>query len=288
MSQVFANNARAELVEDNGSTLAMTAQVNIPVLGVGDWFSATLATEDSRYGSNIEVVKVTAVAGTQWTVERGQEGTTQVSHAPGTMAELRLTAGGLETAAQQAVEVEEAPKDGKQYARGDADWVEIKVEPTNLSLGDRTTTAVPVNSSTGNNVTLPSATTTLAGVMTSADKTKLDGIATGATANTGTVTSVTGGSGLTGAVTTTGSLSVDSTVVRTTGNQSLGGVKTFTTALAVTGTSKAAGRFYAGTTNPTNTTRTNYDGNLHAKGFGTGRFMMEYNSATESLDFNFS
>jgi hypothetical protein len=42
-------------------------------------------------------------------------------------------------------------------------------------------------------------------------------------------------------------------------------------ALTVTGTSKAAGRFYAGTTAPTNTTRVNYDGAFHATSFvGSG------------------
>ena len=79
---------------------------------------------------------------------------------------------------------------------------------------------------------------------------------------------------------------LDSTVSLT-GDQSVAGVKTFSTALEVTGTSKAAGRFYGGTTDPSNTTRTNYDGKLHATGFGSGRFVMEYNAATESLDFNF-
>lgn len=57
-------------------------------------------------------------------------------------------------------------------------------------------TSVTVNSSDGTNATINGATVTDAGVMTSADKTKLDGIATGATANAGTVTEVTVGTGL--------------------------------------------------------------------------------------------
>ena len=84
-----------------------------------------------------------------------------------------------------------------------------------------------LTSSTGTNVTLPQVTTSADGLMIAADKTKLNGIATGATANTGTVTSVTGGDGLSGTVTTTGSLAVDGTVVRTSGNQTIGGIKTY-------------------------------------------------------------
>jgi hypothetical protein len=51
---------------------------------------------------------------------------------------------------------------------------------TNLTQGTRTTTAVPVNSSTGTAATLDIATDLLAGVMSSADKAKLDGIAANA------------------------------------------------------------------------------------------------------------
>lgn len=50
---------------------------------------------------------------------------------------------------------------------------------TNLTFS-RDGTTVTVESSTGSDATLPAATTTLAGVMTGADKTKLDGIAAGA------------------------------------------------------------------------------------------------------------
>lgn len=61
---------------------------------------------------------------------------------------------------------------------------------TDLSFGTITSTQIPLLSSTGTDVTFDSATTSLAGLMSAADKSKLDGIAAGATANTGTVTSV--------------------------------------------------------------------------------------------------
>jgi hypothetical protein len=66
----------------------------------------------------------------------------------------------------------------------------VNVPGTNIAEGTRTTTTVPITSSTGNNATLSAATTTLAGVMTSADKTKLDGIQAGAQVNVGTNLSI--------------------------------------------------------------------------------------------------
>lgn len=69
-------------------------------------------------------------------------------------------------------------------------------------------TNVGVNSSDGTNGTINSATQTLAGVMTAADKSKLDGITTGATANVGTVTSIATSGAITGGtVTSTGTIS---------------------------------------------------------------------------------
>lgn len=51
---------------------------------------------------------------------------------------------------------------------------------SNLSVGTRNATTLTINNSNGTNVVLPSATTTQAGLMASADKTKLNGIAAGA------------------------------------------------------------------------------------------------------------
>lgn len=47
----------------------------------------------------------------------------------------------------------------------------------NLALGTRTSTTMPITNSAGTGVTLPIATTTLAGLMSAADKVKLNGIA---------------------------------------------------------------------------------------------------------------
>jgi hypothetical protein len=58
----------------------------------------------------------------------------------------------------------------------------VNVPATNLTYSTATTTGT-VNSSTGGNATIPAATTSLAGLMTNADKTKLDGIAAGAQVN---------------------------------------------------------------------------------------------------------
>jgi len=93
--------------------------------------------------------------------------------------------------------------DTTTFLRNDGTW-QTPVGGTNIAQGTRTTTTVPITSSTGTGATLDIATTSLAGVMSSADKTKLDGIASGAQVNvatnlayttaatTGTVTSSTG------------------------------------------------------------------------------------------------
>lgn len=90
----------------------------------------------------------------------------------------------------------------------------VNIPATNIAEGTRTTTTVPITSSTGTGATLSAATTSLAGVMTASDKSKLDGIASGATANTGTVTSITTGTGLSGGtITTSGTISLANTTV---------------------------------------------------------------------------
>lgn len=54
---------------------------------------------------------------------------------------------------------------------------------TNLSIGTTTGTTLDINSDTGSNATIPAATPSNAGLMTSADKTKLNGVEVNATAD---------------------------------------------------------------------------------------------------------
>ena len=113
---------------------------------------------------------------------------------------------------------------------------------TNLSKSS-TATDVSLNSSTGSGVNIGTVTTSVAGVMTAADKTKLDGIAPGAQA--GTVTSVSGtgsvsGLTLTGTFTTSGSLTLGGTLSLTAADvNAVGAITNSTSGNAATATNSS-------------------------------------------------
>lgn len=77
-----------------------------------------------------------------------------------------------------------ATSDSTWTAKDLNDWLMGKLgtylTAVDLALGTRTATTMPITNSAGTGVDLPIATTTLAGLMSAADKVKLDGIATGA------------------------------------------------------------------------------------------------------------
>lgn len=61
------------------------------------------------------------------------------------------------------------------------EWLDLGLSGiTNLSLGTITTTTIPINNDTGTGVILPSATQSAAGLLSAADKTKLDSLTDGA------------------------------------------------------------------------------------------------------------
>ena len=100
MPQLFLNNARgtlAQSVSTGDTLLRISDHVGLPsTMGAGDYFLLTLFKDTTRYGENVEVVKVTAVtAGTggqlNLTVVRGHEFSPQI-HSAGEIVEARLTA----------------------------------------------------------------------------------------------------------------------------------------------------------------------------------------------------
>lgn len=95
MAQLFYNNAYATLataITDADTTIEVSGATNFPAsLSGGDYFLLTLYADTSRYGDNIEVVKVTGVSLPNLTVERGYE-FAATSHDAGEKVEARLTA----------------------------------------------------------------------------------------------------------------------------------------------------------------------------------------------------
>ncbi|MCP1319722.1 hypothetical protein [Halomonas sp. 707B3] len=104
MAQIFLNNCYATLAQAitaSDTQLELSGMNGFPAfLGAGDYFLLTLYADTTRYGENIEVVKVTGLSGTTLTVERGyEEGA--YAHAMGARIEARLTAETLATFATQ-------------------------------------------------------------------------------------------------------------------------------------------------------------------------------------------
>ena len=94
MAIKFSNLASTTLasgVSSTATSVSVTSASSFPTLGSGDYFYATIGA-----GSGSEIVKVTGISGTTFTVSRGEDGTTAVSHSAGVDVALRVTAGTLE------------------------------------------------------------------------------------------------------------------------------------------------------------------------------------------------
>ncbi|WP_434222571.1 hypothetical protein ACOKW7_08675 [Limnospira platensis CENA597] len=148
---------------------------------------------------------------------------------------------------------------------------------TNLSYSSAATTGT-VNSSTGNNATIPAATTSAAGLMTNADKSKLDGIAAGAQVNVATNLGVTAGTtagpiitSSTGTNVTLPTATATNAGIITTGNQTIAGVKTFNSLItgSINGNAGTATAFQTART--INGTNFNGTANITTANWGTAR-----------------
>jgi hypothetical protein len=87
----YTNNASTTLdgaINNTDTTMDVTSADLFPVLSAGEYFYVTL--------NSIEIVKVTATSGTEWTIVRGQDNTTGIGHVTGVEVELRINVASIE------------------------------------------------------------------------------------------------------------------------------------------------------------------------------------------------
>ncbi len=97
--QLFTNNAVTTLAApatSGATSLTVSSSSLFPAPTGGNWFIATLEHIVSGVVTVNEIVQVTNVSGTTWTVVRGQEGTSAVAWLSGDTVALLPTAGGLQ------------------------------------------------------------------------------------------------------------------------------------------------------------------------------------------------
>ena len=138
---------------------------------------------------NEEIVFITANSGDTFTIVRGRAGTSQITHASGATVRHVLTS-------------------------DDLDYFNTALQPAQLTAKGALITATAASTAS----TLSVGTN---GQVLTADSTEARGIKW-ATPSTGSVTSITAGTGLSGGtITTTGTIAIDSTVATLTGTQTL-------------------------------------------------------------------
>ena len=152
--------------------------------GSGSGSSLTVGTTDPTGGSSGDAYVQVDASNEVQSIWRNNSGT---------WAEYTIPTAGTSTDDQTAAEVNTntANFGGNlsntdttvQAALDTIDDLTIGVGTTNLGIDNRDADSLDVTSSTGTDAEIPSATTALAGLLASVDKTKLDGIATGAEVN---------------------------------------------------------------------------------------------------------
>jgi len=101
VSVKFTNNAETTLasgINSSVTSLTVASSTDFPTITTGEYFYVTL--DD---GTNNEIVKVTAVSGTTWTIVRAQDNTTARSFSFSNQVELRVTAGLITDAVADAL-----------------------------------------------------------------------------------------------------------------------------------------------------------------------------------------
>jgi len=111
MSIVIKNNASnflADGINDSQTTIDLQSAASFPSLSAGEYFYGTVESVSGQ----IEIVKVTNVAGNTLTVVRAQEGTSAAPFVEGSKFELRITVGAVEDYVEQNAELADYTPDG--------------------------------------------------------------------------------------------------------------------------------------------------------------------------------
>lgn len=191
MAQVFYNNVAGLLSGTHSAvatSLTLQAGHNFPDPGANYYLATLILLDSSAREIAWEIVRVIDSTGNLLTVTRAQEGTTGLEWAGNTRIEVRLTAGTATSLAPLSSPALTGTPTAPTATQGDND---TSIATTAFVNAEIAADAAPIahvgaGATAHANVVAAGA----AGFMTGADKTKLDGVATGATANTGTVTSV--------------------------------------------------------------------------------------------------
>tara|TARA_B110000285_G_scaffold217001_1_gene264869 strand:- start:51 stop:401 length:351 start_codon:yes stop_codon:yes gene_type:complete len=104
----FVNNFATTIsaaINSSVTTIPIVSAAGFPTLVGSDYSYCTLYKESPL---TLEIVKVTAVSGTNLTVVRAQESTTAAAFPLGASFELRITAAGLNEVSNAAISVDDA------------------------------------------------------------------------------------------------------------------------------------------------------------------------------------
>lgn len=182
MVQILKNNVSGVLASGIGATTTTMTLVDaskFPAPSSNDFYLLTLvALNANGHENKWEVVKVTSKASNTLTVVRAQEGTSGQIWEVGTVVQMRLTAGSVVTPSGLAAHTDAADPH-PQYTHPTSHPPSIITQDANNRfVTDAEKTAW--NSKADGTHTHSAATTSAAGFLSAADKTKLDGIAAGA------------------------------------------------------------------------------------------------------------
>ena len=165
----------------SSSSVAYSAPV---IIDIGNEFAATDDVVDRNHSHSATRIIITRTSDTTFTIEASGASTRYFGYAHFTRFGYSLTASTF----ANLTDTPDGLTAGKilQVNTSGTALEETDLPITNLAVASRDTDSLEITSSTGTDAEIPSATASLAGLESAADKTKLDGIEAGADVNVAT------------------------------------------------------------------------------------------------------